>query len=89
MESITDWLMVIITSIYVVATILICFYNAKAAKATADQTEEIRTQFYTVNRPIITVEIVLIIPARGNRASGRTETVCPERGNHRYASLLA
>ena len=33
--------------------------------------------------------IKLIIPARGNRASGRTETVCPERGNHRYASLLA
>jgi len=32
---------------------------------------------------------LLIIPARGNRASGRTETVCPERGNHRYASLLA
>ena len=34
-------------------------------------------------------KIKVIIPARGNRASGRTETVCPERGNHRYASLLA
>ena len=26
-------------------------------------------------------EIILNIPVRGNRASGRTETVCPERGN--------
>lgn len=36
----TDWLMVIITAIYVVATIFICVYNGKSAKAAEKQTEE-------------------------------------------------
>ncbi len=60
MASITDWLMVGITTVYVIATVLICIFNAKSAKAMKEQTEELRTQFYMVNRPIITVEIVLM-----------------------------
>ena len=40
----TDWLMVIITAIYVVATIFICVFNGKSAKAAHDQTEAARAQ---------------------------------------------
>ena len=54
----TDWLMVIITAIYIVATIFICIYNGKSAKAAKTQTEEMRRQFYATNRPLLSVEIV-------------------------------
>lgn len=60
MPTITDWIMVEITTVYVVATILICFFNYKAAKATKEQTQEMKNQFYAVNRPIVTVEIAFI-----------------------------
>lgn len=33
MPTITDWLMIIITFVYVVATIFICFANIKSGKA--------------------------------------------------------
>lgn len=56
----TDWLMVIITFVYVVATILICVFNAKSAKAAREQTEQMRLQFLQTNRPIVTVEIVYL-----------------------------
>lgn len=56
----TDWLMVIITAIYVVATIFICVYNGKSAKAATTQTEEMKKQFFLTNRPILSVEIVYI-----------------------------
>ena len=57
---ITDWLMVIITSVYVIATILICVFNARSAKAARDQTEQMKLQFLQTNRPIVTVEIVYL-----------------------------
>lgn len=60
MNDITNWLMVIITTIYVIATIFICFYNKKAADAATKQTEEMIKQFYANNRPIINVEIVML-----------------------------
>ena len=44
MSQTTDWLMVIITSIYVIATILICYYNHKSATAAHDQAVEMRKQ---------------------------------------------
>lgn len=44
MPSITDWLMVAITFIYVVATILICYFNQKSATAAHDQAVELRKQ---------------------------------------------
>lgn len=56
----TDWLMVIITAIYVVATIFICIYNGKSAKTAKTQTEEMRRQFYATNRPLLSVEIVYL-----------------------------
>ena len=46
----TDWLMVIITAVYVVATIAICYFNAKSAKAAKDQLEESKKQYKEQNR---------------------------------------
>ena len=45
MPTITDWLMVFITAVYVGATILICIYNGKSAKASMKQVEESIGQF--------------------------------------------
>lgn len=63
----TDWLMVIITAIYVAATILICYYNGKSAKASNEQaeiskrqTEEMIRQYNETNRPIITIRFDII-----------------------------
>ena len=57
---VTDWLMVIITAIYVAATIFICIYNGKSAKAAKKQTEEMIKQFNSANRPIVTVRFDII-----------------------------
>ena len=63
----TDWLMVIITAVYVVATILICIYNGRSAKAANEQTkiarvqiEEMIKQFNEANRPIVTIRLEII-----------------------------
>lgn len=42
--SITDWLMVIITFVYVVATIFICIFNAKSANAARAQLADAQRQ---------------------------------------------
>lgn len=60
MPLITDWIMVGITAIYVIATIFICVFNYKTAKATNEQTNELKKQFYAVNRPIVTVEMAFL-----------------------------
>lgn len=57
---ITDWLMVVITAIYVIATIIICVFNAKSARAASEQTKQMHLQFLQTNRPIVTVEIVYL-----------------------------
>lgn len=41
---ITDWLMVIITGIYVVATIFICVFNYRSANASKEQLHEMKKQ---------------------------------------------
>lgn len=51
-----DWVMVIITGIYVIATIFICWANIKAANASKEQLIEIQKQFAETNRPIIELE---------------------------------
>lgn len=63
----TDWLMVIITAIYVIATIFICVFNGKSAKAANEQTEAARNQtkemieqYNAVNRPFVTVRFDII-----------------------------
>lgn len=63
----TDWLMVIITAIYVIATILICVFNGKSAKAANEQTQtakkqidEMLRQYNETNRPIVSVHFEII-----------------------------
>ena len=54
--TITDWLMVIITFVYVIATIFICNANIKSAKASKEELIEIKRQYNDENRPRIEVE---------------------------------
>lgn len=60
MSTITDWLMVIITLVYVIATIFICFFNYKSAKATREQVAEARRQYEETNRAYITYEFIYV-----------------------------
>ena len=53
-------LMVIITFVYVVATIFICIANLKSAKATREQVAESKRQFDEENRAFVTVTFELI-----------------------------
>lgn len=62
-----DWFMVAITAIYVVATIVICIFNGKSAKAAKEQTETAKQQIATMiqqynesNRPIVVVRFEII-----------------------------
>lgn len=57
--TITDWIMVVITTVYVIATIIICKANYKSAKEAHKQTEESIQQFNKSNRPYITCEYIL------------------------------
>ncbi|MCM1209606.1 MAG: hypothetical protein NC309_11845 [Ruminococcus sp.] len=56
----TDWLMVIITAIYVVATIIICYFNGKSAKAAKMQIDEMIRQYNLANRPNVTIHFDII-----------------------------
>lgn len=58
MPTITDWLMVGITAIYVVATIFICLANIKSANAAKKQLQEMQRQYDEINRPNIEVELI-------------------------------
>ena len=51
-----DWVMVIITGIYVVATFFICLANLKSAKASKEQLNEMQRQYAESNRPVIEAE---------------------------------
>ncbi|MBQ9300458.1 MAG: hypothetical protein IJ214_08100 [Clostridia bacterium] len=57
-STITDWLMVIITAIYVAATICIMLANQSSAKATKMQVDEMKRQFEENNQPYITTELI-------------------------------
>ena len=61
MPLITDWLMVGITAVYVVATIFICIYNGRSAKATREQVAESERQFEETKRlecmPFLQLEV--------------------------------
>ena len=56
--SVTDWIMVIVTVVYVIATIFIFIANHKSAKVSKEQLEESKRQFDSINKPLISVEIV-------------------------------
>lgn len=55
---ITDWLMVVITAVYVVATIFICSANIKSAKATREQVSEVKRQYEEEHRPYISYQFI-------------------------------
>ena len=52
----SEWIMVIITGIYVIATIIICWANIKSANASKEQLEEMQKQYAETNRPLIELE---------------------------------
>ena len=47
----------LITVVYVVATIFICWANIQSANASKAQLKEMQRQFHSINRPIVSVEI--------------------------------
>ncbi|MBO4914179.1 MAG: hypothetical protein J5449_03150 [Oscillospiraceae bacterium] len=57
MPTITDWLMVGITAVYVVATIMICWANINSAKATREQIAESKKQFEETKRISVLPEL--------------------------------
>lgn len=58
MPTVTDWLMVFVTIIYVIATVCIMRANQKAADAAKAQLREMQLQFYSTNRPNVSVEVI-------------------------------
>lgn len=53
-----DWVMVIITAIYVIATIFICWANIKSANASKSQLDEMKRQYDETYCPNINVELI-------------------------------
>lgn len=54
----SDWAMVALTTVYVIATILICYFNYRSAKVSKEQAEEMHRQYDAENRPYITAELI-------------------------------
>lgn len=54
----SEWAMVWITLIYVIATIFICFANIRSAKATREQLAESKRQYDEENRAFITYSFI-------------------------------
>ena len=52
----TEWAMVRITAVYVVATIFICWANIRSANAAKAQLKEMQRQYAETNRPLIELE---------------------------------
>ena len=81
---ITDWLMVIITAIYVAATILICIFNGKSAQAAREQILVAKAQHEGDQIPILAVypfvngdELFLEIKNIGSRKALQVELDFP------------
>lgn len=56
----TDWIMIWITAVYVIATIAICVANIKSADATRKQLQEQQRQFNESNRAFVTVTFEIV-----------------------------
>ena len=56
----SDWAMVLITLVYVVATIFICWANFKSAKFSKEQVREMQKQFEENNRPYVETELIFV-----------------------------
>lgn len=82
---VTDWLMVAITAIYVAATILICIFNGKSAKAAREQILVAKAQHEGTQVPVLAVypfinrdELFLEIKNIGARKALQVELDFPE-----------
>ncbi|MCL2841916.1 MAG: hypothetical protein FWE28_00420 [Oscillospiraceae bacterium] len=53
-----EWILIIITSVYTIATIAICFSNYRSAKAMRAQVAEMKRQYDEENRPRIAAELI-------------------------------
>ena len=71
-DNAADWAMVIITSIYVVATILICVFNYRSARAASRQLMEMQYQYEEEKRlkflPYMMVKQIETPPKYNDRA---------------------
>lgn len=56
----SDWAMVFIKLVYVIATIFISWANFKSAKVSNEQLKEMQKQFEENNRPHIEVEFIYV-----------------------------
>lgn len=56
----SNWVMVIITAVYVIATIAICIANIRSANASNNQLEETKKQYGGTDRPIVEAEFLYI-----------------------------
>lgn len=80
MPLITDWIMVGVTTIYVVATIAICIFNGKSAKATKEQVIESRLQFEETKRLELMPFLQVEIPTEMGSPRFVIELPCSEEG---------
>ena len=55
MPTIADWLMIAITTVYVIATILICFFNSKSVEFAQRQVAAMQEQHAEDNKPVLAV----------------------------------
>jgi len=53
-----DWFMLILTAVYVTATIIICWFNHRNIEASKDQLTEMKRQYDLDNRPHISIELI-------------------------------
>ena len=60
MPVVTDWIMIGITAVYVVATLFICKANIRSSHLANQQLAEMKRQYEESNRPIIEVEFTYI-----------------------------
>jgi len=58
--NISEWILIGITTVYVIATILICIFNYRSAKATREQVLEQKRQFDEINRPNIDIVVEIV-----------------------------
>lgn len=65
-------LMVIITLVYVLATILICIFNGKSAKATQDQIKESRQQYEETKR----LQMMPVLQFNDTMDTGESSAYC-------------
>jgi hypothetical protein len=71
----TDWLMVIITAVYVLATIIICIINSQANKLTRKQIEESNRPIITIYFEIIRSELMCFVIENIGKSSARNVAV--------------